>query len=148
MRNGLRSAETSRLSRMQFPELNCHANLHQIYGIPRHSGCCWLLTERRTAAVVGLLALDGEKVIKSLCQSPPLPLSPPPLSRSGRSQSSRESGRDDEHYVDRWTALSVCAKERERRERRGEDEMDVLGKYLASHFSLENGAWRPSKETC
>ena len=72
----------------------------------------------------------GEReVIKSLCQSPP----------SLWQESSRESGHGDEHYVDRWTALSVCARVRE-------GEMDVSGKYLASHFSLENGAWL-SKET-
>ena len=72
-------------------------------------------------AVVGLLDLDGEKVIKSLChcQSPPLSFS---LSRSGRRRGTEgvESGHDDEHNVDRWTALSVCAKERKRDGRFGQ----------------------------
>ena len=70
-------------------------------------------------AVVGLLDLDGEKVKIPLSLSVPLSFS---LSRSGRRRGTEgvESGHDDEHNVDRWTALSVCAKERKRDGRFGQ----------------------------
>ena len=95
--------------------------------------------------VVGRLAsdgwMDGEKVIKSLCQySPPLSLAL--TTHSGWQESSLGSSRDTDHNADRWPTRrrGVCVRKRE---------MDGLGKYLASHFSLENGAWPwLSEETC
>ena len=43
--------------------------------------------------------------------------------------------------MDGLAALSVCAETERERETERVGEMDVLGKYLASHFSPENGAW-------
>ena len=67
-------------------------------------------------AVVGRLAsdgwMDGEKVIKSLCQYSAVP-SLALTTHSGRTQeSSLGSSRDTDHNVDRWPTMSVCAKGR------------------------------------
>ena len=124
---------------------NCHANLHQIYGIPRRPSL-WLLlatdgkTDGRRCRTSGSGWGKGNKIPLSVPSSPPLP--PPSLSLR---EESVESGVGTRRRALCGSMDGVeCVCERER----GEDEMDVLGKYLASHFSLENGAWRPSKETC